>query len=184
MRFTVRIVRRGSIGRCFGRGLLLQGFQLFLRALGCGRLRSITVCGGLCGKETAPLRQILDTLRETYCGRIGPEYMHIAKELKVHAGEELAHALTIAKQIDYLGGSPTVTPKAVKTSDDPKAMLKFDLENERVTIREYRRRVVQAEAIGEFAVAEHLRAILRDEQEHLTDLAEALDIDPPDPGIA
>lgn len=114
----------------------------------------------------------------------GPQYMHIAKELQIHAAEELAHAITIAKQIDYLGGSPTVTPKPVKTSDDPKAMLRFDLENERVTIREYRRRVVQAEAIGEFAVAEHLRAILRDEQEHLTDLAEALDIDPPDPGIA
>lgn len=114
----------------------------------------------------------------------GAQYQHIAKELEVHAKEELAHALTVAKQIDYLGGTPTVTPKPVKTSDDAKAMLRFDLENERETIRQYRRRVIQCEELGEFAVGEHIREILRQEQEHLTDLAEALDIDPPDAGIA
>ncbi len=114
----------------------------------------------------------------------GAAYMHIAQELELHAAEELAHALTIAKQIDYLGGVPTVTPLAVKTSPEPKAMLRFDLENERVTIAHYRRRVLQCEALGEFAVAEEIREILRQEQEHLTDLAAALDIDPPDAGIA
>ena len=114
----------------------------------------------------------------------GAQYQHFAKELEVHAKEELAHALTVAKQIDYLGGTPTVTPKPVKTSDDAKAMLRFDLENERETIRQYRRRVIQCEELGEFAVGEHIREILRQEQEHLTDLAEALDIDPPDAGIA
>ena len=102
----------------------------------------------------------------------------------MHAAEELAHAITIAKQIDYLGGTPTVTPLPVKTSKEAKALLRFDLENERVTIAHYRRRVLQCEALGEFAVAEEIREILRQEQEHLTDLAAALDIDPPDAGIA
>ena len=110
----------------------------------------------------------------------GAEYMAIAKELEVHAGEELQHALTIAKQIDYLGGSPTVTPLAVTQSDDAKTMLRADLENENDTIRNYRQRVVQCEAIGEYAVAEDIREILRQEQEHQIDLATALGIDVPD----
>lgn len=63
--------------------------------------------------------------------------MHIAKELEKHAGEELAHALTIAKQIDYLGGQPTVTPMPVKVSEKPEEMLRFDLENENETIANY-----------------------------------------------
>ena len=110
----------------------------------------------------------------------GAEYMAIAKELQVHAGEELQHAITIAKQIDYLGGDPTVTPLPVKQSDDPKTMLRADLENENETIRNYRRRVVQAEALGEYAIAEDIREILRQEQEHQIDLATALGIDVPD----
>src|SRR5439155_23071860 len=71
----------------------------------------------------------------------GAEYMNIAKELEVHAGEELQHALIIAKQIDYLGGMPEVTPRPVKTSDDAEEMLRFDLDNENETIRNYRQRV-------------------------------------------
>jgi bacterioferritin len=114
----------------------------------------------------------------------GAQYMHIAGELEKHAHEELAHALTISKQIDYLGGTPTVLAKPVKTSSDPTDMLTFDLDNERDTIRQYRRRVLQCEALGEFAVAEEIREILRQEQDHLIELAEALDIDPPDAGIA
>ena len=109
----------------------------------------------------------------------GPQYMSISKELEVHAGEELAHALTIAKQIDYLGGTITATPKTVRTSDDPKAMLRFDLENETETILAYRERVKQCEALGEFAIAEHIREILKDEQDHLIELATALGEDPP-----
>ena len=109
----------------------------------------------------------------------GAQYMSIAQELEVHAGEELAHALTIAKQIDYLGGTPSVTPKPVKLSDDPKALLKFDLENEAETIRNYRTRIRQCEALGEFAMSEDIREILRQEQEHLIDLATALGEDPP-----
>jgi bacterioferritin len=104
----------------------------------------------------------------------GPEYMTIAKELEVHAGEELAHALTIAKQIDYLGGMPSVVPKPVRTSQKAKDMLRFDLEAESETIKNYRERVRQCEALGEFAIAEHIRRILVDEQEHQMDLATAL----------
>jgi bacterioferritin len=109
----------------------------------------------------------------------GAEFMTIAEELEVHAGEELAHALTISKQIDYLGGTPTVVPKPVRISDKPRDLLRFDLDNEAETIRQYRTRVRQCEALGEFAISEHIREILKQEQEHLTDLASALGQDPP-----
>lgn len=114
----------------------------------------------------------------------GAQYMHIAEHLKRHASEELQHALLVAKQIDYLGGYPAVAPKPVKVSEDPKVMLRSDLDNERETIRQYRRRVMQSESLGEFGLSEVLREILKQEQDHLIDLATALDIDPPDPGIA
>ncbi len=110
----------------------------------------------------------------------GAEYMAIAEELEVHAGEELHHAITIAKQIDYLGGMPTATPKGVKLSDDARTMLRADLDNENETIRNYRERVRQCEALGEYAMAEDIREILRQEQEHQIDLATALGIDVPD----
>lgn len=110
----------------------------------------------------------------------GAEYMAIAKELEVHAGEELAHAITIAKHIDYLGGMPTATPKPVVLSDDARTMLRADLANETDTIRQYRLRVKECEAMGEYAIAEDIREILRQEQEHLTDLATALGEDAPD----
>ena len=110
----------------------------------------------------------------------GAAYMSIAKELEVHAGEELQHALTIAKQIDYLGGMPNGTALPVVITDDAKGMLRADLDNESVTIRAYRERVVQCEALGEYAIAEDIREILRQEQEHLSDLATALGEDPPD----
>jgi bacterioferritin len=109
----------------------------------------------------------------------GAEYMSIAAELETHASEELQHALLVAKQIDYLGGSPAVTPKPVKTSEDPKAMLRFDLDNETETIREYRKRVRQCEELEEYAMAEVIRDILVQEQEHQIDLATALGIDVP-----
>lgn len=111
----------------------------------------------------------------------GAAYNNIADELEKHAGEELAHAIEIAKQIDYLGGEVPVTPKKVETSDDPRQMLQFDLENERETIRNYRERIRQAEAMGEFALSESLREIILQEQEHLIDLADALGVDTPEP---
>jgi bacterioferritin len=110
----------------------------------------------------------------------GPEYMSIADQLQQHAAEELKHALTISRQIDYLGAMPTVQPKAARVSDKAKEMLRFDLENEADTIRNYRERVRQCEAMGEFAIAEHIREILLDEQDHLIDLATALGEDAPD----
>lgn len=110
----------------------------------------------------------------------GAEYMAIAKELEKHAGEELKHALIVAKLIDYLGGKPGVVPKPVKTSEKATDMLRFDLANENETIRNYRERVRQAESLGEFAIAEHLREILKQEQEHQIDLATALGEDVPD----
>ncbi len=110
----------------------------------------------------------------------GAQYMHIAAELELHAAEELAHALTIANQIDYLGGMPTVTPKPVKTSEKAEDMLRFDLDNESETIANYRIRVRQCEALGEYAIAEHIRQILMQEQEHQSDLATALNVDVPD----
>jgi bacterioferritin len=110
----------------------------------------------------------------------GAAYMNIAGELEKHAKQELEHALVIAKQIDYLGGKPTVTPKQVKTSSVAEEMLRFDLENENETVRNYRERVRQCEALGEYAMAEHIRDILVNEQEHQIDLATALGKEVPD----
>ena len=104
----------------------------------------------------------------------GAAFMNIAGELEKHAQEELNHALVIAKQIDYLGGTPAIVPKPVKMSEDVQEMLQFDLENENETIQNYRERVRQCEALGEYAMAEHLREILVNEQEHQIDLLTAL----------
>jgi bacterioferritin len=110
----------------------------------------------------------------------GAQYMSIATELEVHAGEELSHALKISKHIDYLGGMPVATPLPVKLSEDAVEMLRADLQNENETIRAYRQRVRECEAIGEYAIAEDIREILRQEQEHQIDLATALGEQPPD----
>jgi bacterioferritin len=109
----------------------------------------------------------------------GAKFQHIAGELEKHAAEELSHAILIAKQIDYLNGVPVVVPEPVKMSDKAEDMLAFDLENERVTILNYRKRIRQADAMGEYAMSEVIRGIIVQEQEHLTDLATALGIDNP-----
>jgi bacterioferritin len=110
----------------------------------------------------------------------GAEYMSIAKQLEVHAQQELKHALAISRQIDYLGKMPTVSPKQVKVSNDAKQMLRFDLDNENDTIVNYRERIRQCEALGEFAMAEQIRNILIEEQDHQIELATALGEDVPD----
>jgi bacterioferritin len=110
----------------------------------------------------------------------GAQYMNIARELEKHAGQELQHALKVSKHIDYLGGMPTATPLKVVLSQDAEKMLRADLENENNTIRAYRDRVRQCEALGEYAIAEDIREILREEQEHQIDLATALGEDVPD----
>jgi bacterioferritin len=110
----------------------------------------------------------------------GAEFMSIAEQLESHAQQELQHALIISRQIDYLGKMPTGTPKPVRTSEDAREMLRFDLNNENDTIRNYRERVRQCEALGEFAMAEQIRQILVQEQDHQIDLATALGEDVPD----
>jgi bacterioferritin len=110
----------------------------------------------------------------------GSQYMQIANELEAHARQELEHALTVAKQIDFLGGMPTVAAKPVKCSEEAEEMLRFDLDNENETIKNYRERVRQCEALGEYALAEQIRSILVNEQEHQIDLATALGVNVPD----
>jgi bacterioferritin len=110
----------------------------------------------------------------------GAEYMNIADQLEQHAHQELQHALTISRQIDYLGKMPSVTPKPVKVSEKARDMLKFDLDNENETIINYQQRIRQCEALGEFAMAEQIREILVQEQDHQIDLATALGEDVPD----
>lgn len=110
----------------------------------------------------------------------GAEYMNIARELETHAKQELEHAIIIARQVDYLGGMPTATPLPVKTSEDPRVMLRADLENENETIRNYRQRIRESESLQEYAIAEDLREIVRQEQEHQIDLATALGENAPD----
>jgi len=112
----------------------------------------------------------------------GAEYMNIAAQLEEHAHQELQHALIISRQIDYLGAMPSVTPKPVKTSAKARDMLSFDLDNENETIRNYRDRIRQCEALGEFAMAEQIREILVQEQDHQIDLATALGIEVPNVG--
>jgi bacterioferritin len=144
-------------------------------------------------KDSISREQLIELLNEDLAGEYqaiisyviysqvlsGAEYMNIAGELEKHAGEELSHALIISKQIDYLGGMPTVHPKPVRTSEKAKEMLRFDLENEVATIRRYRERIPQCESLGEYAMAELIREILMDEQDHLIALATALGEDVP-----
>ncbi len=110
----------------------------------------------------------------------GAEYMDIAAQLETHAKQELDHALILSRQIDYLGKMPLVTPKAVRTSKNARDMLRYDLDNENETIRNYRDRIPQCEALGEFAMAEQIREILVQEQDHQIDLATALGEEVPD----
>ena len=109
----------------------------------------------------------------------GAQWMNIAAELKLHAAQELQHALIIADQLDYLGAIPNAKPKEVKLSEKTEEMLRFDLDNETETIKAYRKRVKQAEGVGHYALAEQIRTIISQEQEHQHDLATALGIDVP-----
>jgi bacterioferritin len=160
----------------------------------CDRMQIGTAMGKSDGDQLLGRKKLADLLNEDLAREYqaiisyviysqvlkGAEYMSIADQLEQHAAEELKHALTISRQIDYLGEMPTQQPKAVRLSDKPKEVLRFDLENEAETIRNYRERVRQCEAMGEFAIAEHIREILLDEQDHLIDLATALGEEVPD----
>src|SRR5580704_15687078 len=144
-------------------------------------------------KKSSALKQLIDGLQEdlsreyqaviaytVYSNVLtGAQWMDIARELKKHASEELQHAMILADQLDYLGEMPNASPKAVKLSKKAEDMLRFDLDNETVTIKAYRQRVRQAEALGHFALAEQIRKIITQEQEHQHDLATALGIEVP-----
>jgi len=104
----------------------------------------------------------------------GAQYGDIAEQLKKHASQELAHALEVARQIDYLGGDPTVVGKKAEFSEDSKKMLEIDLRGEEETIKNYRMRIQQAERAGEYALSEALRDIIAEEQDHEIDLRDAL----------
>jgi bacterioferritin len=104
----------------------------------------------------------------------GAEYGDIAQQLKEHASQELAHALEVAKQIDYLGGDPTMKGEEAQYSQDSKTMLEIDLRAEQETIKNYRERIRQAEGAGEYALSETLRSIIVQEQDHEIDLKDAL----------
>ena len=106
----------------------------------------------------------------------GAEYGDIAEQLKKHASQELAHALEVSRQIDYLGGDPTIKGKEAEYSEDSRTMLEIDLRGEQETIKNYRERIRQAESSGEFALSETLRDIIRQEQDHEIDLKDALGI--------
>lgn len=104
----------------------------------------------------------------------GAEYGDIIKEIKIHAAEELQHALTLAEQIDYLGGFPTAEVVPAKVSQDNREMLQQDLEGEEDAIARYKQRIIQAEGLQEIALSQQLRQILAMEQEHAMDLSNAL----------
>jgi bacterioferritin len=104
----------------------------------------------------------------------GAAFGNIAQQLEGHASQELAHALALSKQIDYLGGEPTMKGKVSEYSDDSRKMLEIDLRSEQETIKHYRERIRQAEAAGEFALSETLRDIIVQEQDHEIDLKDAL----------
>ena len=104
----------------------------------------------------------------------GAAYGDIIKELKIHTNEEIGHAMVLADQIDFLGGSPSVNVGKIMTSKDNNEMLEQDLAGEEDAIKRYKIRIEQAEELKEFALAQQLRTILAVEQEHAMDLKQAL----------
>ena len=106
----------------------------------------------------------------------GARYMEIARILEGHAHEELNHAIAVAKQLDYFGAYPVHDPKPVIVSEDNDEMLWADLAAEDETVANYRERIVQAQALGEFALAEILQEIIKEEQDHQIELAAALGV--------
>ena len=104
----------------------------------------------------------------------GAEYGDIIKEIKIHANEELQHAIILAEQIDYLGAFLTVHTPPAAMSEDNREMLQQDLAGEEDAIDRYKQRIVQAEELMELALAQKLREILSVEQEHAMDLRNAL----------
>ena len=104
----------------------------------------------------------------------GPEYLSTVDELKVHLGQEVQHALILAEQIAFLGGTPSSTVAEVPAWTDSKAALETDLQLEKSQLDRYRERSAQADELGLADVAEALRPVLEQTQEHVRDLQGAL----------
>jgi bacterioferritin len=104
----------------------------------------------------------------------GAEFGDLIKELKIHTNEEIQHAMILADQIDYFGGSPSVAVGPIRVSKNNKEMMQQDLDGEEDAIKRYKLRIDQAEQLKEFALSQQLRTILAMEQEHAMDLIQAL----------
>ncbi|MQA65098.1 MAG: ferritin-like domain-containing protein [Alphaproteobacteria bacterium] len=104
----------------------------------------------------------------------GPEYEGTIKELVIHANEEVAHAVTVAEQVAFLGGTPTIDVERIDVAKDSKTMLKQDLWGEDNAISRYKARIGQAEALGEYGLRRILEDILMQEEEHKRDIQTAL----------
>jgi bacterioferritin len=106
----------------------------------------------------------------------GAEYLSTITELEAHVAQELRHALVLAEQVEFLGGVPTTVVPAVPSSADSREALTLDLELERSQLQRYRDRTEQAVDMGLPDVAEALRPLLEQTQEHVRDLQTVLDI--------
>jgi bacterioferritin len=104
----------------------------------------------------------------------GAEYLSILDELKVHLGQELSHAQILAEQVSFLGGEPIVTVPPVARAADSRLALKADLRLETDQLERYRQRFARANALELADVAEALRPLLEQTQEHVRDLQMAL----------
>lgn len=104
----------------------------------------------------------------------GPEFISTAEELRAHLGQELEHALILAEQVDFLGGTPTVEVPTVSSESDSRRALELDLELETSQLERYRERVEQTIEMGLPDVAEALRPLLQQTQDHVRDLQTAL----------
>lgn len=104
----------------------------------------------------------------------GAEYTSTVDELKVHIGQEVAHATTLAEQVAFLGGTPATTARPVQPFTDSRGALQADLDLETAQLEQYRTRVQEATELGLIDVAEALRPLLTETQEHVRDLQSAL----------
>lgn len=104
----------------------------------------------------------------------GAEYRSIVEELGAHLSQELEHASTLAKQIDFLGGTPTVVVPPVPDVSEGRAALQADLDLEERQLQRYRDRVQEATDLGLPDVAEVLRPLLEQTQDHVADLRDVL----------
>ena len=106
----------------------------------------------------------------------GLEVQSILQELRAHLGQELQHAVILAEQIDFLGGVPSVEVPPIPTETETRRALELDLELEQHQLERYRERIDQAIELSLRDVAEALRPLLQQTQEHVRDLKSALGI--------